>query len=98
MSTFNETSRKKASLSELIASIERDATVRRSWPKIISLAISSICGWFNPSKRSAAFDIIDGSVDTPIVNVEGTVTRMFCDESACSRLIRIVIGFRSKYA
>ena len=60
--------------------------------------MSSICGVGNPSRRSAALDIIDGAVDIPIVNVDGTLIRMFCWDSACSRLMLIVIGLRSKYA
>ena len=93
-STFLRISTRKLSRSWLICSIVRDATVRRSWPKMISLAMSSMSRALRPSRRSAAFIITPGSVETPTVNVEGTLMRMFWNESAFCSGIEIVIGVR----
>ena len=45
-----------------------------------------------------AFIITPGSVETPTVNVEGTLMRMFWNESAFCSGIEIVIGVRPMYA
>ena len=44
---------------------------------MISLTMSSMAGGASPSRRSAAFIMIAGSVLTPTVNVLGTLMRMF---------------------
>ena len=65
---------------------------------MISLAMSSIASERSPSRRSAALTITDGSVETPTVNVLGTLMRMFWKERAPCRGMLIVIGVRPMYA
>ena len=60
--------------------------------------MSSIAGGESPSRRSAAFIMIAGSVLMPTVNVLGTLMRMFWKESAPCRGMLIVIGVRLRYA
>ena len=93
-STFLRISARKLSRSWLICSIVSEATVRRSWPKMISLAMPSIASARRPRSRSAAFTITAGSVETPTVKVDGTLMRMFWNESAFCRGMLIVIGVR----
>ena len=92
--TFLRICSRKLSLSWFICSMVSDATVRRSWPKMISLAISSICDWLSLRSLSAAAFMISGSVLTPTVKVEGTFMRMFCMESAFCRGMLMVMGVR----
>jgi hypothetical protein len=89
---------RKLSRSWLICSIVSDATVSRSWPKTISLAISSMSACSSRSSRSAALFMIAGLVLMPTVNVLGTLTRMFCMESAPWSGIAIVIGVSRRNA
>jgi hypothetical protein len=74
-----------------------EATVRRSWPKMISRAMlsTSSCGRFN--RRSAALFMMASSVLTPTVNVLGTLTRMFCCDNALVSGIGMVSGVRLMY-
>ena len=52
--------------------------------------------WLRPKSLSAAFCIIPGSVETPIVKRDGTFTRMFCLDNAFTKLTSIEIGVKSK--
>ena len=70
----------------------RVAITRRSWPKIMSVVVAAICFSSSPRRRSAAFCMMSGRVEIPMVNVEGTFTRMFCRDSAWRRSISMVIG------
>ena len=65
---------------------------------MISLAISSMSSTLKPRRRSAALAIIEGSVETPMVNVLGTLILMFCRERAPLRSMLIVIGLSEMYA
>jgi len=85
------------SRSVLISSISIVAMIRRSWPKMMSLANSWISGSFSPSRRSAAFCMMPDSVEMPTVKREGTSTRMFCLDSAFLRSTMIEMGVRSMY-
>ena len=89
---------RNSSLSWLICSMVIEATVRRSCPKMISSAVSSMSTGFRPNRRSAALAMILGSVETPMVKVLGTWMRMFCWDSAFLRSILIVIGFSERKA
>ena len=93
-STFLRMESRNFSRSVLICSIVSEATVRRSWPKMISRAISSISRGVRPSKRSAALFMIASRVLTPMVNVLGTLMRMFCIDRAFSKGMPMVIGVR----
>ena len=93
-STFLRMDSRKLSRSWLICSMVSEATVRRSWPKMISLAMSSISLRREASSRSAALFMIAGSVLMPTVKVLGTLMRMFCSDRAfCSGML-MVIGVR----
>ncbi len=86
------------SRSALMSSMDMVAMTTRIWPKMMSRARSwTFCmDW--PSRRSAAFCITPGSVETPTVNVDGVLTRMFCRESALSSLMSMGMGVRSRNA
>ena len=60
----------------------------------MSLACVLIWVSSRPSSRSAALFMMFGSVETPIVNVEGTLTRMFFFDSALLSSMSIVSGSR----
>ena len=72
------------------------AMTTRSWPNMMSSVMRLIASLDSPSKRSAAFSIIPGSVEMPTVNVDGTSMRMFCRDSASRNGMSIVIGVRSR--
>ena len=67
---------------------------RRICPRMMSLACAATWLSFSPSRRSAALFMMSGAVEMPMVNVDGTFTRMFFFESALVRSISIVIGSR----
>ena len=52
------------SRSWLISSMRSEATVRRSWPMMISVAIDSIPLWSRSSNRTAALFMISGVMPT----------------------------------
>ena len=95
-STLRETASRNLSRSVLISSMSMVAMTRRSWPKMMSLASSWISWSFRPSRRSAAFCITPGSVDTPTVNRLGTLMRMFWRDRAFSRSTEMDMGVRSR--
>ena len=59
---------------------------------MISLACCTTSVFVKPSKRSAAFIIIAGFVETPNVNVAGTATLIFPLDNAPFRSISVAIG------
>ena len=92
--TFLLTRSRNFSRSWLISSIESVAMTRRIWPTMMSRACPATSLSCRPSRRSAALFMMSGEVEMPMVNVEGTLTRMFFLESALVRSISIVIGSR----
>ncbi len=93
-STFLRMDSRKLSRSWLICSIVSDATVRRSWPKMISLAMSSMRWGGRFRSRSAALFMMFLSTLMPTVKVLGTLMRMFWSESAFWSGMLMVIGVR----
>ncbi len=71
---------------------------RRIWPRMMSRAWAATSCSFRPSRRSAALFMMSGSVEIPIVNVDGTLTRMFFFDRAAARSISTAIGSRFRYA
>jgi hypothetical protein len=95
--TLRRIASRNFSRSWLICSMVSDATVRRSWPKMISRAMLSTSSSLRLSRRSAALFMIVSSVLMPTVKVLGTFTRMFCSDSALVSGIGIVSGVRLMY-
>ena len=87
----------KVSRSLLISSISIWATTRRNWPKMISLASSSMSGWLIPRRRMAAVFIIAGSVSSATVKVLGTLMRMLLAASAPRRSTFNCMGSSDMY-
>ena len=86
------------SRSALISSMGIVAMTTRICPKMMSRDRFSTSARLRPRRRSAAFCITPGSVETPTVNVAGVFTLMFCCERAPCSLISMGIGVRSRKA
>ena len=82
----------------MICSMVIEATVRRSWPRMISSAIFSMSSIFRPSSLCAAFCMILSWMLMPMVKVLGTLILMFWRDSASFRSMLMVIGVRGRYA
>ena len=86
------------SRSLLISSMVSVAITRRSWPRMMSCAWSRTWVLLRLSRRSAALFMSTGSVDTPTVKVDGTLTRMLFRLSAPVSGISITMGSSDRNA